>query len=482
MDAPSIALTHTTTHGSRRRIDRRAGLADLVREVTTAWATLSGEANLRTMMAGRLRRLVMAKTVSINETSGPATIRVGQPVRARDYVAFAVPIPDSPRKLVLEASFPGGRGLDDWSCQLLEAAANLTGLLLEADRLACGQDPTAGGAGDGAAPLIGSSLVMQGLRERVERVATTDFTVLIEGESGTGKELVARQIHELSRRRQGPFVAINCAALVETLLEAELFGIEERTATGVKGRRGKFEHADGGTLFLDEVSELSMAAQAKLLRAIQDLMVERVGGTGSKRVDTRIVAATNRPLATLAERGLFRADLYYRLSGVDVRVPPLRQRKEDILELAYYFLSRHGSRDRLAISPAASDALLTYEWPGNVRELERMIEGAIATCESQQIGLDDLPIALRGAYGEVLMPSVQASDTMRAWGSRYARLVLEKSDRNKRQACDVLDISYHTLNAYLNYRPRERRQAAPAPGLPQASRIGVASEPGEALR
>jgi two-component system response regulator HydG len=257
-------------------------------------------------------------------------------------------------------------------------------------------------------------------------------------------------------------VAINCAALVETLIEAELFGIEERTATGVRGRRGKFEHADGGTLFLDEVSELSMAAQAKLLRAIQDLMVERVGGTGLKRVDTRIVAATNRPLATLAERGFFRTDLYYRLSGVDVRVPALRQRREDILELAYYFLSRHGGRGRLAITPAAADALLTYDWPGNVRELERMIEGAIATCESQQIGLDDLPIALRGAYGEILMPSVQSDDTMRAWGSRYARLVLEKSDRNKRQACDVLDISYHTLNAYLNYQPREKRMPPPS--------------------
>ncbi|HXG89154.1 MAG TPA: sigma 54-interacting transcriptional regulator [Vicinamibacterales bacterium] len=281
----------------------------------------------------------------------------------------------------------------------------------------------------------------------------TSYYRPIEGDSGTGKELVARQIHELSRRRQGPFVAINCAALVETLIEAELFGIEERTATGVRGRRGKFEHADGGTLFLDEVSELSMAAQAKLLRAIQDLMVERVGGFGSKRVDTRIVVATNRPLASLAERGLFRSDLFYRLSGVDVRVPALRQRKEDILELAHYFLSRHGGRGRLAFSPSAIDALMAYEWPGNVRELERMIEGAIATCESQQITLDDLPIALRGAYGEVLMPSVQDQDTMRAWGSRYARLVLERCERNKRQACKVLGISYHTLNAYLTYRP-----------------------------
>ena len=139
---------------------------------------------------------------------------------------------------------------------------------------------------------------MRALRDRIERVAVSDFTVLIEGESGTGKELVARQIHELSPRRAGPFVAINCAALVETLLEAELFGIEERTATGVRGRRGKFEHADGGTLFLDEVADLSLAAQAKLLRAIQEMAVERVGGHGTRRLNVRIVAATN----TLAGR------------------------------------------------------------------------------------------------------------------------------------------------------------------------------------
>ena len=185
------------------------------------------------------------------------------------------------KNLVLEASNAGEGGIDDWSCQLLETAASLVTLLFEAERAARWQIGP-GSSSDGAGPLVGSSLVMQGLRERVERVATTDFTALVEGESGTGKELVARQIHLLSRRRQGPFVAINCAALVETLIEAELFGIEERTATGVRGRRGKFEYADNGTLFLDEVSELSMAAQAKLLRTIQDLTVERVGGNGSQ--------------------------------------------------------------------------------------------------------------------------------------------------------------------------------------------------------
>jgi transcriptional regulator with PAS, ATPase and Fis domain len=295
---------------------------------------------------------------------------------------------------------------------------------------------------------------MEVLRERIERVATTDFTVLVEGESGTGKELVARQIHELSRRRRGPFVAVNCAALVDTLLEAELFGIEDRTATGVKGRRGKFEHADGGTLFLDEVSDLSVAAQAKLLRTIQDLVVERVGGQGvHHRVDTRIVVATNRRLTDLIERGLFRTDLYYRLNGVEVHVPPLRERRMDVIELAHYFLERHRAVRKLRLSPVVRDALLRYHWPGNVRELERVMERAVALAASDAIELEDLPPMVAGIYSEVIAPSLARDESMRAWGSRYARLVLERCGNNKRRACDVLAISYHTLQAYLTYRP-----------------------------
>ena len=269
----------------------------------------------------------------------------------------------------------------------------------------------------------------------------------------------------MGRRRKGPFVAVNCAAVVETLLEAELFGIEERTATGVRGRRGKFEHADGGTLFLDEVSDLALSAQAKLLRAIQDLAVERVGATGSRRVNTRIVAATNRPLSELVARGLFRPDLYYRLSGVDIQVPPLRDRREDIPELATHFLARHRITRDLSLSDAAIDALRLHEWPGNVRELERLIERAVALARSNRIELDDLPPQVRGQYREVLAPALAASDSMRAWASRYARLVFERSGRNKRQASRLLKISYHTLDAYLRYgsshsRPPSKRVPA----------------------
>lgn len=450
-----------------RRADRRPGLHALVRQVAAALAPASHGVDLLTELCTRLTHLAHARQVQVVEND---RIRLGHPIVAADYAAFATPWRRGGRQPVVEASFGREARPDEWTVQLLESAASLAALVMASDRSMPLVSVARASERTDLVPLVGSSEVMQSLRDRIERVASTDFTILIEGESGVGKELVARQIHASSRRRHGPFVAINCAALVETLLEAELFGIEERTATGVRGRRGKFEHADGGTLFLDEVSELSMAAQAKLLRAIQDLTVERVGGFGSRRVDTRIVVATNRSLAGLCEKGLFRSDLYYRLSGVEVRVPALRQRKEDIMELAQYFLSRHATRRRLTISAAASDALMTYDWPGNVRELERMIEGAVATCEEQQIALDDLPIALRGAYGEVLMPSVQANDTMRAWGSRYARLVLEKCDRNKRQACEVLGISYHTLNAYLHYKsPRRKPIAVAADSSPAAS-------------
>jgi len=379
------------------------------------------------------------------------------PLLAPHTVCFDVPFGHGESRARLEIVFDGPRPLDDWSCQVIDAATRLAALLLELER-ATGR-LMAGGVrrpSDGAAPLIGSSDAIRRVRDRIERVAATDFTVLIEGESGSGKELVARQVHELSRRHRGPFVAVNCAAIVETLLEAELFGIEERTATGVRGRRGKFEHAHEGTLFLDEVSDLSAAAQAKLLRAIQDLSIERVGGFGARRVNTRIVVATNRPLAGLVADGRFRMDLYYRLHGVEVQVPPLRDRREDVIELAHYFLDRHRGFRTLQLSEAAIDALLAYHWPGNVRELERVIERAVALAGSDRLEVDDLPPALLGGYEDIILPSIRRRDTLRDWAGRYARLVLERCHNNKRRACRELGISYHTLQAHLRGSSRRR--------------------------
>jgi transcriptional regulator with PAS, ATPase and Fis domain len=206
--------------------------------------------------------------------------------------------------------------------------------------------------------LLGSSAVMDEVRQRILRVARTDYRVLIEGETGAGKEIVARQIHRLSQRRDGPFVAINCAALVDTLMDAQLFGIEDRTATGVRGQRGLFEKAQGGVLFLDEVGELPVQAQAKLLRVLQEECSERVGGSGPRRIDVRVIAATNRPLEELVRVRQFREDLYYRLSAVQVRVPPLREHPEDIVELAFAHLRQPGQACPVRISPEAVEALI----------------------------------------------------------------------------------------------------------------------------
>ncbi len=437
--------------------DRRLGLVGLLGHLVRALRESNEPGSLRRRFEEGLRRLVTAGCVELRDGASPLLMR------SRGVDAVVLEVPWAQGRAVLDVVCTAGARLDEWDLQILQGAAGLAALVLELDRvrLAGSFDRSRRVARDAAAPLIGSSPEMRALRERIERIASTDFTVLIEGESGSGKELVARQLHDLSRRHHGPFIAVNCAALVESLIEAELFGIEDRTATGVRGRRGKFEYADGGTLFLDEISELSPAAQAKLLRVIQDLAVERVGSHTSRRVDVRIVAATNRRLSELVARNRFRADLYYRLSGVEVRVPPLRARREDIIELATYFLARHRAIRPWRLSGAAADALLAYDWPGNVRELERVMERAVALAESDEIGLDDLPPTITSAYNDVLRPSIEAGDTLRAWACRYVRLVWERCGRNKRQACRRLGISYHTLRSYL------RAPVGPSLGTPE---------------
>jgi transcriptional regulator with PAS, ATPase and Fis domain len=434
-----------------RQRDRRLGVADLVSSLSHALADRADVTALRRAFEAGLRRLVRVRSIELRDG--------GRWSRHDDRGAESIALEVPGTSAVLDATFDPAAQFGEWDFQVLNTSAQLASLVVEIERtrsqlVRAGLAPGLRPKSDGAAPLIGSTPAMQALRSQIERVATTDFTVLLEGESGVGKELVARQIHDLSRRQNGPFVAINCAALVETLLEAELFGIEDRTATGVRGRRGKFEHADGGTLFLDEIGDLSASAQAKLLRVIQDLAVERVGGQGTRRVDIRIVAATNRNLGDMAKRNLFRTDLFYRVSGVDIRVPPLRERAADIVELAEYFLERHRPTRHLRLSAGAADALSLYPWPGNVRELERLMERAVALADGHTIELDDLPPLVRGDYDAVVQPSLERGDTMRAWGSRYARLVLERHGGNKAEACRTLGISYHTLNAYLRFNPR----------------------------
>ena len=425
----------------------RGDLRQVLSALVAGLRRVTPDRDLQAVFEQELQQLLSIRSVRLREIPTRYQARLVTPTRTADSIVLGVPTANPRVQAVLEAYFQPGRQIEDRDFEMLQGAAQLGGLVLEASRTRSltRQRP------DGAAPLIGSTPVMRSLRDRIERVAITDFTVLIHGESGVGKELVARQLHDLGRRRYGPFIAVNCAAVVETLLEAELFGIEDRTATGVRGRRGKFEHANNGTLFLDEVSDLSLTAQAKLLRAIQDLSVERVGGNGVRRVNTRIVAATNRPLGELVSGGLFRADLFYRLSGVEIYVPPLRHRREDIEELSTYFLTRHRHTRDLRMSFAALEALRHYQWPGNVRELERLVERAVALAETDEIELDDLPAKVRGQYGEVLAPSMAADETLRAWGSRYARLVFERCGRNKRRTCRLLGISYHTLQAYLRY-------------------------------
>lgn len=420
------------------------------------------EGNLTTVFEREVERELGLRSVRVRTV--PARSRPAETHAAggAGHLTFAVPNRDPRTYTFLDVLTDPAKPPDVARVRQLGALAHLAGLLPDMGHghsamtdLVHAGEPTV---------LVGSSLAMRALRDRIDRVAATDVTVLVQGESGTGKELVARRIHELSRRRRGPFVAVNCAAIVDTLLEAELFGIEERTATGVRGRRGKFEHADGGTLFLDEIGDLSLAAQAKLLRALQDLSVERVGTTGSRRVNTRILAATNRPLTQMVGEQRFRADLYYRLNGVEIHVPSLRARREDVRELVGHFLARHRPAAELVVTEAAMDALQLYDWPGNVRELERVVERALALREADAIDLEDLPSQVRGEYAAVLAPAVAAGDTMRAWGSRYARLVFERCGGNKRRACQLLDISYHTLKAYLRYaRPDPSMSGANLP-------------------
>ncbi len=313
--------------------------------------------------------------------------------------------------------------------------------------------------------ILGTSGAMKKMYDLVARVAETETTVLITGESGTGKELVAKAIHQRSERKDGPFVAINCAAMPENLLESELFGHTKGAFTDARtARPGLFIRASKGTIFLDEIGEMPAGMQAKLLRALQERTVRPVGGDQEQPFDARIIAATNRDLETEVEEKRFREDLFYRINVVRIHVPPLRARGSDILLLAVHFLQRYqqaGNQRVIGIKSGAADKLMSYPWPGNVRELQNCIERAVALAQFDHVGMDDLPERVREFKSSRI--TIESNDPtellpMEEVERRYILRVLEAVGGNKTLAAQVLGFDRRTL-----YRKLERCKDAVPP-------------------
>ncbi|MBI3621631.1 MAG: sigma-54-dependent Fis family transcriptional regulator [Nitrospirae bacterium] len=303
--------------------------------------------------------------------------------------------------------------------------------------------------------IIGKSPAMAKSLESLQKVAASSTTVLLMGESGTGKELFARAIHYISPRKDGPFVAINCAAIPHDLLESELFGHEKGAFTGAVGRRiGKFELADRGTLFLDEIGEMDLGLQSKLLRVLEDDEITRVGGTVKVKVDVRLVAASNRNLQAAIGQKLFREDLFYRLSVFPIVIPPLRERKEDIPVLAEHFLDVYSHELKKPIrllTPEAETALMNHAWSGNVRELQNCMERAVILAEGETIGPELLNLKSRESSGEAAPLPMDATlhevgaAASRAAETRMIQKVLKETNGNKSRAAEILQVSYKTL-------------------------------------
>ena len=296
--------------------------------------------------------------------------------------------------------------------------------------------------------LIAQSPAMHAVLDLVERVAPTDATVLIQGESGTGKEVIAKAIHHASVRAARPFVAVNCGAVPETLLESELFGYARGAFTGAAGSKlGLFEEADGGTLFLDEIAEMPAALQVKLLRALQSGEVRRLGATQTATIDVRVLAATNGDLATRIAQGSFREDLFYRLNVIQMVLPPLRDRREDIPALAEHFLVRAAAKlgRTLRLSPGALERLLRYPWPGNVRELENAIERAAILARTETVEPDDLPPHVSAGLQLGPSPALPRQITLAEAERAHILTTLERFGRNHSGAAEALGIGRTTL-------------------------------------
>jgi Nif-specific regulatory protein len=298
--------------------------------------------------------------------------------------------------------------------------------------------------------IIGTSGPVRQVYEQVAQVATTNTTVLIRGESGTGKELIAHAIHYNSLRAKKPFVKVSCAALPESLIEAELFGHEKGAFTGAEARKkGRFELAEGGTLFLDEIGDVNLSTQVKLLRVLQEREFERVGGTETIKVNVRLIAATNKDMEVALAEGSFREDLYYRLNVFTIFVPPLRDRKADLLLLADHFLekfSREHGKSIKRISTPAIDMLVSYHWPGNVREMENALERSVLMCEGQVVHAHHLPPSLQTAEASGTVTRVSLADAVVAYEKDLIQDALKTTRGNRAKAARLLDATERILN------------------------------------
>jgi Nif-specific regulatory protein len=298
--------------------------------------------------------------------------------------------------------------------------------------------------------LIGTSGRSQVVYDLVRRVASLSATVLITGESGTGKELVARAIHNVGNRAKNAFVPVSCGAIPESLIEAELFGHEKGAFTGAEARKkGRFELAEGGTLFLDEIGDINLSTQVKLLRVLQEREFERVGGVETIKVNVRLIAATNKDMELALSTGAFREDLYYRLNVFTIFVPPLRDRKADLLMLADHFLekfSREHGKSIKRISTPAIDMLVSYHWPGNVREMENALERAVLMCEGQVIHAHHLPPSLQTAEASGTVTRVSLTDAIAAYEKDLIQDALKTTRGNRAKAARLLDATERILN------------------------------------
>lgn len=302
--------------------------------------------------------------------------------------------------------------------------------------------------------IVAESKPMQAVLARVAKVAPSDASVLLRGESGTGKEILAKAIHQASPRKDKPLVTVNCSAIPTTLLESEMFGhVKGAFTDAVETRKGLFQSADGGTIFLDEIGEVSPAVQVKLLRVLQDGKFQRVGDTVPTTVDVRVIAATNKNLEEAIQQGAFRQDLYYRLNVVQIHIPPLRERKEDILPLIEHFARKFQKPGKtITFAPETIDLFLAYDWPGNIRELENAVEHAVVMGESQKIMPCDLPLALQTFYSKqelALSTPIHEQMTLADIEKRWIINALRKTNKNHTRAAKLLGITRRTLGYRL---------------------------------